>query len=257
MHKQFITCLGTAALFLATGAIAESDQQSKDWAFTVEPYGLITSIEGDTSLGRITGVDLDVDFSTILENLDLAAMVHFEAIKNNQWGVILDYGFMDLSSDASNARGGVVSADLRQGVLEAFIMRRYEKGENALDVYAGIRWWDNDIGVSIDPALLPGTRSIKVKQDWVDPVIGVRWHHPINEKWNLVLRGDIGGFGVASDFTTAVGVSAFYSFKSSLSLELAYRATWVDFEDGTRQTPGYFAYDTVTHGPLIGLAFKF
>jgi len=72
-----------------------------------------------------------------------------------------------------------------------------------------------------------------------------------------MLRGDVGGFGVASDFSSTVGVSAFYSFKLILSLELAYRATWVDFADGTPQTPGHFAYDTVTHGPLIGLAFKF
>ena len=65
------------------------------------------------------------------------------------------------------------------------------------------------------------------------------------------------GFGVASDFTSAVGVTAFYDFKSSLMLEVGYRALWVDFEDGTPRTPGYFAYDTVTHGPLAGLVFEF
>ena len=76
-------------------------------------------------------------------------------------------------------------------------------------------------------------------------------------QWSLALRADVGGFGIESDFTSAVGTSLFYGFKSNLSLEFGYRATWVDFEDGTRQMPGYFAYDTVTHGPLVGFVIGF
>ncbi len=254
MNNAHSACLAALALCSTNIANAASD---KDWAYTIEPYGLFSSIEGDASIGRVTGVSVSVDFGNILDNLDLAGMVHFEAIKGDRWGVILDYGFMDLSGSVTNARGGVFAADVRQGVLEAFVVRRFNKDSGALDVYAGIRWWDNDIGAILDPALLPGSLSVDIKQDWVDPVIGARWHRPINDRWALMLRGDVGGFGVTSDFTSAVGVSAFYSFKPTLSLELAYRATWVDFADGTPQSPGYFAYDTVTHGPLIGLAFKF
>jgi hypothetical protein len=31
----------------------------------------------------------------------------------------------------------------------------------------------------------------------------------------------------------------------------------VDFEDGTPGTPGSFSYDTVTHGPLLGIMYRF
>lgn len=246
-----------AAFACAASGSAQAADEASGWAFMVEPYLLISTIEGDASIGRATGVDVDVDFGDILEILDLGAMVHFEAIRDDTWGVVLDYGFMDLSDKVTTAKGGVLEADVRQGILEAFLMRRFHDGINSVDIFAGIRWWDNDIGVTVDPALLPGTRSRKIKQDWVDPVIGVRWNHAINDRWNLTLRGDAGGFGVESDSTFSVSASATYSFKSSLALELGYRALWVDFEEGTEQTPGYFAYDTVTHGPLIGLIIKF
>lgn len=71
-------------------------------------------------MGRLNGVPIDVGFDSILENFDLAAMVHFEAFRDNQWGIIIDYGFMDLGSKLSNSRGGILDADVRQGVLESF-----------------------------------------------------------------------------------------------------------------------------------------
>lgn len=245
------------ALACAVNGSAHAADDASGWAFMVEPYVFASTIEGDASLGRVTGADVEVDFSAILEALDMAAMVHFEAIRDDKWGVVLDYGFMDLSDKVSTARGGVVEADVHQGVLEAFVLRRFQNGPSSVDVFAGVRWWDNDIGATVDLALLPGTQSREIKQDWVDPVIGVRWNHPLNERWKFTLRGDAGGFGIESDFTTSVSASATYSFKSSLALELSYKALWVDFEDGTPQTPGYFAYDTVTHGPLVGLIINF
>ncbi len=38
----------------------------QDWNFEFEPYALLTSIEGDTGVGRITGVPVDVAFDDIL-----------------------------------------------------------------------------------------------------------------------------------------------------------------------------------------------
>lgn len=254
-HKTvpFLLSLAMSVASVSAPSAAETD----GWAFKVEPYILASSIDGEASIGRVTGVDIEVDFGDVLDTLDIGAMVHFEAIRNDKWGILLDYGFMDLSAKGSVAQNGVLEADVRQGVLEAFVMRRFGQKANTLDVYGGIRWWDNDIGATVDSTVLPGTPSLDIKEDWIDPVIGVRWHHPISGKWDLMLRGDIGGFGVESDFTSALGASVFWNFKPSFVLELAYRATWVDFEDGTRQTPDYFAYDTVTHGPLLGLVFRF
>ena len=36
-----------------------------------------------------------------------------------------------------------------------------------------------------------------------------------------------------------------------------YAELWVDYEDGNVGRPNFFAYDTVTHGPIVGFQFNF
>jgi len=242
---------------MATAGQTAAAGKSEGWSFELEPYILASSIEGDASIGRVTGVDIDTDFGDILDALDIGAMLHFEAIKSDKWGLIVDYGFMDLGGAVAVAADGVLAADVRQGVLEAFALRRFDRGSNTLDVFGGVRWWDNDLGATVDLMILPGTPSSSIEQDWVDLVLGARWKHPFNDKWDLALRADVGGFGVESDFTSAVATSVFWRFKANMALEMGYRALGVDFKTGTAQMPGYFAYDTVTHGPLVGVVFGF
>jgi hypothetical protein len=228
-----------------------------DWTFEIEPYVQFTSIKGDASVGRVTGADVDVDFSDILETLDIAAMGHFEAHHRTGWGIALDYAFMDLAASTSNARDGIVDASVRQGVFEALGMHRSQISDGTIDYFAGIRWWDNDIGVRVDPGLIPGAIDTTNDQDWIDLIVGARWTTPINERWQLSLRGDIGGFGLESDFTASTAVGARYAMTEAWSLDLQYKATWVDFENESQGNSDSFAYDTVTHGPIIGFVYAF
>ena len=165
---------------------------------------------------------------------------------------------MDLGADIAGPRGGVISADVRQGTFEALAVRRNKLRDGHVDYLFGIRWWDNDLDVTIVPATLPGSVTENVEEDWLDVVVGVRWLNNINKKWDFVLRGDIGGFGLEADFTANVQIGAHYQMSANWVLDLQYRALWVDYEnDGTKGQPGYFAYDTVTHGPLIGAIYEF
>lgn len=254
-HAQLLSGRFLSLLVLLMLLPKLSDAQ--DWSYSFEPYVLASSIEGDASIGRVTGVDVGVDMSDILEVLDIAAMAHFEAHHSNGWGVALDYGFMDLRADISGPRGGVLDAQVHQGVFEALLVRQSQSSEGQLEYLVGIRWWDNDIDVDIDPAILPGTASFSVEEDWVDLVLGARWSSPINDRWTLKLRGDIGGLGLESDFTSAVSAGFHYKMTQSIDLDLQYKATWVDFKTGKRGEPGFFEYDTVTHGPIVGVIFNF
>lgn len=245
-----IICGLTASGFAATAS-------AQDWSFSIEPYVMATNIEGDAGLGRVTGAPVDMDFSTILENLDMAAMLHFEAHGGNGWGFIVDYGFMDLSDDIFGSKGGVIDARVRQGVLEGLLVRRSQSQTSGLEYFAGFRWWDNDVDVVIDPAVLPGDITRKVDSSWIDLVVGARWTRLINDRWTARVKGDIGGFGVQADFTSSLAIAAVYEFSERYALDLQYKAMWVDFEEGSKSQAGYFSYDTVTHGPIIGFQFNF
>ncbi len=231
--------------------IVEETPEVSEWSYELEPYMLIASMTGTSKVGHAPTLEIDMDFGTILENLDMAAMVHFEAMNTNGWGIWLDYGFMDLSSDITGSVGGVTNARVRQGTLEAFGMYRQTLTEGHIDYLAGIRWWDNDFDIGHNTLPI----DIEVEEDWVDLVVGARWTTPINEDWKFSMLGTIGGLG--SDLTASGSVGVKYVISDLLDLDLQYKALWADYESGTRGQRGYFSYDVTTYGPIIGLNFKF
>lgn len=249
-----------ARILLPTFALlvsAMSASAQDDWQHHVEIYAMGTSINGDASIGRAADVELEVDFSTILENLELGGMARYEALHKSDWGVIVDYSFMDLGADIASDRGGIVDAGLRQGVLEALGFKRQRHSYVTVDYTFGVRWWDNDVDLSLDPAIWPQPLGVAVEEDWIDLVVGVRAFTPINESWQFTAQGDIGGFGLESDFTGLVQMGVIYSMSERWKLNLKYKAVWVDYRSGDKGEVGSYHYDTVTHGPVVGVAYQF
>ena len=251
--KSSKTITLVALLSCATGAFAED----KTWDISIEPYLSAASIKGDAGMGRVSGTPIDVDFSAILENLKMAAMVHFEAQHRDGWGIVLDYGFMDLGADTTVGAGGVVDASIRQGIFEGLISRQIGAEGAGLEAIFGFRWWDNKVRANIDPLILPGSLNARIDEDWIDPVVGIRWTNALSEQWNLRLRGDIGGFGVGSDFSWSASATALYTMSDRFVLEFGYKAIDVDYDNGNASDQGFFAYDATTHGPLLGLIIEF
>jgi hypothetical protein len=138
----------------------------------------------------------------------------------------------------------------------------------AIDVVAGARYWylrpdaDVDVSTTINiPALgisRTGSGSISAKKtiDWWDPYIGLRLRQQRGPGKELVLRGDIGGFGVGSDFTwQAVGA---YTFNTRILGHNAigmvgYKALYVDYSEGKGAKK--LGFDWLWHGPTLGLKF--
>ena len=230
---------------------------AENWDFEIQPYLLATTISGENSIGRATGVEVDVDMSDILETLNLAGMLHFEAVSDNTWGVALDYAFMDLRDDISGQRGGVLNVKNRQGNFQADFFYRQAMSVGEIDYIVGVRWWDIDLDVSLDLAILPGSPEVNIEEDWVDVFVGARWTAPISDQWTFFMRGDIGGFGLESDFTSLAELGFKYQWRDNMVLSTSYSALWVDYENGSRGQPGYYENDTVTHGPKLGFIYKF
>jgi hypothetical protein len=243
-------------LLLLTTTAYSSSVYASEWNYQLEPYLMVTSIKGDATIGRTNQTSVDIDFGTILDNLDAAAMLHFEAHHNSGWGVMFDYGFMDLSGNKVSANGNSVDVGVRQGVLELQALYRNKLSNGYLDYFAGVRWWDNNIDVALKLSPVIGVEK-EIEADWVDPVIGARWLRDLNDKWTFLAQVDVGGLGITSDFTSSVQSGLLYKINDLMTVDLKYKATWVDYEEGSTGKDGYFQYDTITHGTVIGLAFNF
>ena len=256
MKKFLAGSIVLSSLLFAGGnieptVVEEQVVETKAWSFEIEPYAMITNIAGDTKIYPRVGGSVDVDFGTILDNLDMAAMIHMEAHHESGWGLWIDYGFMDLSNEVS-AVPGITSVNVRQGVLEVMGLYRQNLTSGYIEYLAGIRWWDNDLELNTV------RRDFDKPVDWVDGLVGLRYTHILNENWKLRVHGDIGGGGADITYATSAGV--IYTINDLMDVDVKYKATWVDYEDGTPGLPGqndYFLYDTVTHGLVIGLNFKF
>lgn len=232
-----------------------TSQAADDWEFTIIPYALFPSIKGESSTGAAEGTDIDVDFGDIIDTLDLGGMIIVEAWHKNRFGVSLGYAFMDLNDETSGPAGFTkAESDIFQGIFEGYLYSRHTTLKGPLDVFAGVRHWDMDIDITLKG--INNSEKFNSSDDWVDPIIGARWMPKISDDWSIIARGDIGGFGVGSDFTWNVQAGAVWAFAESMSLVVQYRALSVDYCEGTKGTSGRFCYDTITHGPAIGVAFS-
>jgi hypothetical protein len=204
--------------------------------------------------------EIDMTPHDVYSNLKMGGMFHYEGLSTSGWGIWLDYAFMNLGFDTD---GALIdgSTGFYQGILEAFVKYRSALDVGYVDYYAGIRWWHNDIDMNYNVDIPIANINVPLNwsgtYDWYDPVIGARWTYPINEKWSVRLRGDVGGFGIESDFTAAVEAVALYNINEEWQIKVSFKSLWVDYEEGTEGTKDYFAYDTVNFGPIVGITYKF
>jgi len=247
---------GTAATAQTTAA------QTSGWQFEITPYLWAAGMKGDVQVGTLPKISTDVSFSDVLDVLDIGLMGAFEARKD-RWGLLFDAIYMKLSMDATASRTGPgpigatatanANLEMKQTLLAAAATYRAVEGRSPVDVFGGLRYIKLEASAEINGSFFAqtGTVSRSGDVDWVDPYIGVRIQHPIADRWTLVGYGDIGGFGVGSDFTWQAIAGVNYDFSKSVSGKLGYRYLSVDYDkDG-------FLYDMASYGVYLGVGIRF
>jgi opacity protein-like surface antigen len=121
-----------------------------------------------------------------------------------------------------------------------------------LDTYAGARvnWMETDVDIQ-GKGPLGKNFSESGDDTWVDPIIGVRLHHDLTDKFFVRALADIGGFGIASDITWQAMATLGYRVSENTSLGLGYRGLGTDYSNNNA------TYDVISHGLLLGLEYKF
>ncbi len=102
------------------------------------------------------------------------------------------------------------------------------------------------------------TRSYNQNTGWVDPIVGLMSTWDLYPRWNLMLSGDAGGFGVGTDLSWSATLLAGYRFHFSPRIMgnvlFGYRALYQDFESDSGER---FEYDTYMHGPYVSVSIDF
>jgi hypothetical protein len=212
---------------------------------TVAVHGVLRpgrGLNGAVSVGDLTA-DIDLRSSEVLDHLEFAAMGSYR-YQTEPWSLQVDVIYASVTGEKDGAQGGArAKVDLDQAMIE--INGGYRVHEN-IELIAGARYWEYETDIAL---FISGDKS------WIDPLLGARLTIPIGSNWEFVARGDIGDFGVGSDF--AWHATAFFDWRVSehFGLLFGYRIFDVDFEDGSgRERIGI---DLQQSGPAVGVAFAF
>jgi hypothetical protein len=249
--------LSAASSFAGTSVSEESTvvqttEPSSAWWLTIAPYGWVTATDGDMGVAGVVA-PVDISMKDTLDDLELAFMLAIEG-GFDRWAFGFDGIYAASSSGAGLPAAAApftrASVDFDQFFGRVHAGYQVISEEDAkLTVFAGARY--SHLSTDIALSGLAPTLNADRGKSWIDPVIGMHGFREINDRWFLQAGGDIGGFGVNSDLIWQANAVLGYRFNDSVSALAGYRSLGVDYSSGG------FLVDTVAHGPVIGLSFRF
>lgn len=257
-------------VFTCSSVYGQDENGGTDkWNIEFTPYFWAAELDGDATLRGRTG-PVEVGFSDLLENLDIAFMGRAEAWKG-KWGLFFDGLYMDLGAEFSTPQG-LVSADIdvKMTILEfglGYHLWGTQVGKEgsqklSFDLLGGGRYinLEGEVDVRTNGPLsdiIAVGRTFRGRQEWVDPIIGGRLKWDIDEKLAAAVRADFGGFdiGEGSKLTWNLLAGIDYKLKENMSLKAGYRIFDLDYDSGSGTNK--FGLDAQFRGPIFGLTILF
>lgn len=245
--------VGLVGTLLCSGALADDG----DWRFALSPYLWFAGLEG--KIGTIPGqpaVPVDISASDALDDTEASLMLMLDAMKGRH-GFIVDAFYSDVRSDYE-LLPAPISLELRTITKTTILSAGYQyelygEGKAALNLMAGVRYWDIDSTLRFRSGLGElGGRTITNTESWADPWVGFKGTRPLGQS-DFYVRGGavIGGFDVGSklfyDLTATLG----YRWSEAIGTAIGYRRFDVDYEDD-----GY-VYDVTQEGWGLALTWTF
>ena len=241
---------GTTAPVINDTEFITTTTTDSGWRIGTSMYGWFTRLDGEMAIAGNT-FPVDVPFEDVFDNLKFTFMGLVEVGKG-RWSFMSDLFYARLEPSVSN-QIATFDTELEQFTGNfAVFYRVVENPGTHVDLYGGVRvnWLETDVNI-VAKGPLGKSFSGSADESWVDPIIGVRIHHDLNDKFFIRALADIGGFGVASDLTWQAMASLGYRISEHASVGLGYRGLGTDYSDGG------FTYDVISHGLLLGFEYRF
>lgn len=248
-------CLILLLLSSSVQLFGQDELPTQKWQYTVEPYVMFPNMSGNTALGNLPELNVNVDSGQIFSNLQFGAMLYFEA-SNEKWNFNSDLLYMNLAKGIKNRYlidSGEVSAKQLGWELAALY-----KIKPWLEVGIGGLLNSVETGLDINRKNIGGgTTNIQKErsQTWLDPMLIAVFKNTAGKKITYSLRGEIGGFGIGSDLAWQLQAYAGYRFSKLFEIQGGYRAISLDYATGSGSD--YYLYNIDTYGPQIRFGFNF
>lgn len=256
MDSKFIILFMSIVLggaWMTPGIAQDQNGSGSEWNFLIEPYVMFPYMNGNVGVGNLPEVSVDASAGDIFSHLQMGAMLYAEA-RTDEWIVGSDIIYMNLKQDVVGDR------EILEGRVQAkqlaWELSGLRKVLPWLDVGVGARLnrLSTEVGITISKPNEATVRNKKVRETWVDPILIARVQNSLEEKILYQFRGDLGGFGIGSDFAWQIQAYVGYRFSPLFQLTGGYRIIGVDYDKGSDSNR--FMYDVDTSGFVLRFGFN-
>ncbi|MFB3390216.1 hypothetical protein [Flavobacterium sp. LAR06] len=256
IFKQFLFLI---IIFLTANGIAQqsiskqTEGLQNKWNFLLDPYVMFPNINGTTAVSTLPEVQVDANPGDIFDQLNMGAMLYFEA-SDDRWSFSSDLLYMNLKQGVKS--GAIIQSgeiEAKQLAWELTAMRRVLP---RLDAGIGLRLNSMAIGIDLIRNTVGGSTTISKSavETWVDPILVVRFKSDPSTNFLYQFRGDIGGFGIGSDFAWQLQAYVGYRFSKLFQITGGYRIIGMDYDKGNGEDR--FMYKMDTFGPVVRFGFS-
>jgi hypothetical protein len=250
-----------------SAAQEEQGWREAPWRFNAKVYGWLPEAPADIEIDQHEVAFLPESLDNILDDLDLTAMLEFEAHKG-KLGFFISPVYYD-GKDTEHFDG--VPGERRKFTLEesvwvvdygvAYEIGQWRLGEAAdsptvtVEPFVGGLYFHDKIKIDVTPGLLDRGLRIRKTIEFNTPIVGLNALLRFNDRWSFRVSGNYGGFHISDVNKTWQGIGLLgYHFKikkTSSQFFVGYRYLHLDYEDDP------LAINVDVKGPLVGFGVEF
>jgi hypothetical protein len=240
-----------------------SVKKQKDFSFSTNLYLWALTINGTTAMPvnrppltitQTPELDIDFSFSEALKYVKFGIMLAGKFIYKDV-GLLYDvyYGNLEYNGTtpvASTYINGTLAAKQFTGDFALLYSFPVKNKKFSFTAYAGARVisFDNTID------LLHNDNSIlseNNKKTWVDPIFGTDIRYDLSKHWLTYFKGDFGGFGVSSKFTSSIIWTIGYKFTEHWNTNLGVKYLYINYDKDN------FLWNVSQYGTLLSAGYVF
>ena len=265
---------------VAVGDMSLGIDSTAAWKIRATASVWFPSLNGDQVLGGGTTFDID-----IIDQSDVQVAPRFElAFRRDKWTVLTSGFVFNIDENATVSEsfiasgttlnpGDRVSYDIDYWSADLLVAYRIatvpiDIGEGRgiaespfavprdgvglfFDITGGGRVWQLDYEMN----QIGGPSLVDESETWFDPVVGGRMLLDLPHGFGLELRGDVGGFGVGSEFAWNIEVAFKAELADNIGAEIGFRHLQSRYETGSGSD--FFEWDIASAGLYGSLVFRF
>jgi len=219
------------------------------------------SVDMDNDVGDILDSIVDDD-SSFGSGLDFA-FVGQVAAHRGRWGMSIDAFHVALNAlaDVSFFDGFLsvdADAELKATIARFKVDYLYTRaclpwkisrcGAAEHRVYVGARGYDLAATANV-----LGRQVLDIADFWVDPIVGLESKIPFARNWGALVRADIGGFGIGSDWSWSLLLGVHWRFANRWGITAAWSV--LDLRRITGSGADRTTWDINLSGPFVGISY--